>query len=53
VRERVAARGGLRLHHTILLDEAQDYLPEEIELFGEIADYLFVVLGSATLTSYA
>jgi len=34
------------LHHCILLDEAQDYLPEEIEVFRQLCGDLFAVADS-------
>ena len=35
-----------RQHEAILLDEAQDYLPEEIELFQRLSNRIFAVADS-------
>jgi hypothetical protein len=46
VKALVAKRKLLRIYDAILLDEAQDYLPEEIEIFSRLARSLFVVADS-------
>ncbi len=42
----VEEQGIATMHDTILLDEAQDYLPEEIRLFCRLANHLFCVADS-------
>src|ERR1035437_7346647 len=46
VKTLVEKRKLLHVYDGILLDEAQDYLPEEIELFSRLARVLFVVADS-------
>jgi len=42
----VEKRNLYHIYDAILLDEAQDYLPDEIELFGRLARVLFAVADS-------
>ncbi|AKT38243.1 ATP-binding domain-containing protein [Chondromyces crocatus] len=46
IKELTARRRIAKLFNTILLDEAQDYLPEEIEIFGSLAKHLSVAADS-------
>ncbi len=43
VRELIQSRNISNLYESILLDEAQDYLPEEIRLFSKLCKHMFVV----------
>lgn len=43
VRKLVQLRGISKLYESILLDEAQDYLPDEIQLFSQLCKHMFVV----------
>lgn len=42
----VTKRKLLHIYDAILLDEAQDYLPEEVEIFSRLARVLFIVADS-------
>lgn len=42
----IAKRGLDRIYETILLDEAQDYTPEEIEIFRKLSSSMFAVADS-------
>jgi len=46
VRDLIETRNLAQIYDAILLDEAQDYLPEEIEVFSSLARMLFVVADS-------
>jgi superfamily I DNA/RNA helicase len=46
IRDLVDTKKLLHIYDGILLDEAQDYLPEEVEIFSRLARALFVVADS-------